>query len=128
LINKFKLDQWGVFAEKYVTDLKGNLQADIAIGGSPAKPIVEGYLAFDPESQFRANAIGSLYRFDDQRIDISQSSLDLNNFVIMDSADHTLNINGKISHQYFQDFDLDLTVKTDEFKFFNAKQRYSPTF
>lgn len=128
LINKFKLDQWGVFAEKYVTDLKGNLQADIAIGGSPAKPIVEGYLAFDPESQFRANAIGALYRFDDQRIDISQSSLDLNNFVIMDSADHTLNINGKISHQYFQDFDLDLTVKTDEFKFFNAKQRYSPTF
>lgn len=128
LVNKFKLDQWGVFAEDYVTDLKGNLTADISIEGTPSRPIIEGYLAFDPESQLRANAIGSLYRFDDQRIEISQSSLDLNNFVIKDSADHSLNINGKVTHQYFQNFDLDLTVKTDEFKFFNARQRHSPTF
>ena len=128
LISKFKLEQWGVFAEEYVTDLKGNLTADISIEGSPSQPIIEGYFAFDPESQLRPTAIGSLYRFDGQKIEISQSSLDLNNFSIKDSANHVLNINGKVQHQYFQDFDLDLSVKTDEFKFFNARQRHSPTF
>lgn len=128
LVSKFRLDQWGVFVEEHVTDLKGNLTADISIEGTPSQPIIEGYLAFDPESQLRATAIGSLYRLDDQRIEISQSSLDLNNFMIRDSANHVLNINGKVNHQYFQNFDLDLSVQTDEFKFFNARQRYSPAF
>lgn len=128
LVSKFRLDQWEVFVEEHVTDLKGNLTADISIGGSPTQPVIEGYLAFDPESQLRATAIGSLFRFDDQRIEISESSIDLNNFVIRDSANHVLNINGQVRHQYFQDFDLDLSVQTDEFKFFNARQRYSPAF
>src|SRR5690606_1505822 len=69
LISKFRLDQWGVFTEEHVTDLKGNLTADISIEGTPSQPIIEGYLAFDPESQLRATAIGSLYRLDDQRIE-----------------------------------------------------------
>lgn len=127
-INKFKLDQWGVFVEEYISDLQGNIKANIDITGSIAAPVVEGFLAFAPESQLRVNAIGSLYRFDDQRIDISQSSIDFNNFIIKDSADHQLSIKGKVNHQYFQDFNLDLTVNTEEFKFFQAKQRYSPTF
>src|SRR5690606_5575053 len=47
-IAEFRLEQWGVFAEEFVSDLKGNIQAQMDISGSVGRPVVEGYFAFDP--------------------------------------------------------------------------------
>lgn len=127
-ISEFRLEQWGVFVEEFVTDLSGNIQAEMDITGSLTKPVVEGYFAFDPQSTMRIKAIGSLYRMHDEQITFSESKIDLNNFVIFDSASHELSIKGNITHDYFKDFVLDLAVETEEFKFFDAKERYSPEY
>lgn len=127
-ISEFRLEQWGVFAEEFVSDLSGNIQAEMDITGSISKPVVEGYFAFDPQSTMRIKAIGSLYRMHDEKITFSETKIDLNNFVIFDSANHELNIKGNITHNYFKDFVLDLSVNTQEFKFFDAKQKYSPAY
>lgn len=127
-ISEFRLEQWGVFVEEFVSDLSGNIQAEMDITGSLSKPVVEGYFAFDPQSTMRIKTIGSLYRMHDEQITFSESKIDLNNFVIFDSANHELSIKGNITHDYFKDFVLDLEVETDEFKFFDAKQKYSPEY
>src|SRR5690606_28918003 len=127
-ISEFRLEQWGVFAEEFVSDLSGNIQAEMDITGSTTKPVVEGYFAFDPQSTMRINAIGSLYRMHDERITFSEQTIDLNNFVIFDSANHELSVKGEITHEYFTNFVLNLQVTTPEFKFFDAKQKYSPAY
>ena len=127
-IEKFRLEQWGVFVEEFVSELRGNIHADIDITGSVNQPVVEGYFAFDPKTVMRIKAIGSLYKFDDQKITLTENTIEMNDLTIRDSADHKLRIGGNISHEYFQDFVLDLDIVTEEFKFFNAKQRYSPEY
>ncbi len=128
VISEFRLEQWGVFAEEFVSDLSGNIKAEMDITGSTSKPVVEGYFAFDPESVMRINAIGSLFRMHDEKITFSESAINLNNFVIFDSANHELSIRGEVTHSYFTDFNLDLAVNTPEFKFFDAKQKDSPAY
>lgn len=127
-IDKFRLEQWGVFAQKFVTDLSGNIRSEMNITGSLTQPVVEGYLAFDPKTVMRIKAIGSLYKFDDQQITFTEQSLRFQQFTILDSANHEVVINGNIDHEYFDNFMFDLAVNTEEFKFFNAKEDDSPAF
>jgi translocation and assembly module TamB len=101
------------FTQKNLTRSSGKLSGNISITGDVKNPEWNGSIHFD--SAFTQLAkYGTILRMNGQQIDLKYPLVTLNQFVIRDSLNHRLVINGTLQ-QANGDFNTDLTVKTRNF-------------
>ncbi len=119
-INKITLEQFSTFVKDYVTEMRGNLTADIKVRGSVSDPAVAGELFFD-STMVRPTMLGVPFAIVDQRIVFQEKGIALNNFTFMDEDKRLAVLDGRVDYRDLENIRLDLTFKTDRFQFVNTR-------
>jgi translocation and assembly module TamB len=102
-----------------IKNTTGNIYGDLSINGKFADPRWKGVLNFDT-TKFTVSLLGTAFKIDKQKIDLNYPAITLNNFIIRDSLDHEMKIDGIVSANQMKSFDLDLDVNATDFVLLNA--------
>ncbi len=119
-INQITLEQFNTFVKDFITEMKGNLTADIKVRGSVSDPSVNGELVFD-STMIRPTMLGVPFSIIDQRIAFEEKGVRLNNFTFTDEQKRPAVLNGWIDYSNLENVRMDLTFKTDRFQFVNTR-------
>lgn len=97
----------------------GSLSGEIAVQGTLSDPSISGRIVVDTFSTKVAFA-NSNFRIPSTTLQIDNRAFRLEPTIIRDDLGNTANLFGEIRHQNFGDFQLDLKVLTDRFRFLNT--------
>ncbi len=99
------------FVKEYVSRISGKATADLKIRGSLNEPAINGYLTLK-NAGLRVNYLNANLKLSDQ-IRLSENKIYFNNIQIRDNEGNKANLNGIISHTYFDKFNLDLRLQAN---------------
>ncbi len=102
-----------------ITNATGNMHGDVAVNGKFSDPRWKGALFFDT-TKFTIAQLGTAFRIDNQKIVFEYPSVSFNNFIINDSLNNELKINGSVTSNKEKAFDLDLDIDGKDFIVINA--------
>ncbi|PWJ59586.1 autotransporter translocation and assembly factor TamB [Dyadobacter jejuensis] len=105
----------------------GSLSGKTTITGSTDNPRLNGALHFN-EFAFNVTQLGSRYRLADQNIQFKDQNILFNNFILKDSLDQALRVNGNVSIATLPDVGYDLKVDTKNFVALNSTQKDNEMF
>lgn len=110
--------------EKYLTSFASETEGllsgnNIKIKGGFNQPDIRGLLVCK-NGAMKIDMINTKYYFSDT-IKVENNQFILNNFRLYDAQKNALKINGKITHHYFKDYDINLMVDADKIKILNTK-------
>lgn len=100
----------------------GTVNGNISINGTAAAPKVNGPLNFDKAS-FAITMLGSQLRIDNEKINVTENGFTLDNFVITDTANNKLVLNGTVSTPNFTNYEFDVAVRATNFKLLNSTKK-----
>jgi hypothetical protein len=119
-INKITLEQFNNFVKDFVTEMRGNLTADIKVRGSISDPAVNGELVFDT-TMVRPTMLGVPFSIINQRIAFQEKGVVLKNFTFTDEQKRPAVLDGEVDYSNLENVKLDLRFKTDRFQFVNTR-------
>lgn len=119
-INQITLEQFNTFVKDFITEMRGNLTADIKVRGSVSDPSVNGELVFD-STMIRPTMLGVPFAIINQRIAFQEKGVALDNFTFTDEQKRPAVLNGNIDYSDLENVRMDLTFKTDRFQFVNTR-------
>ena len=115
------------FISSLATDISGSVTADARISGTLDNPeifVVGGHL-----EQFCAKLDYTKVPYIlDGYIDMTPGKIELRNFSVKDEEKGTGTLRGKVTHNRFQDFDLDINIKADDLIGFDTSLQENETF
>jgi len=104
-----------------IKNATGNVHGDFAANGKFADPRWKGNLNFDT-TKFTITQLGTAFKIDNQQISFDYPAVKLNNFIIRDSLDHTMKIDGDIAVNQTKSFDINLDINAIDFILLNASK------
>ncbi len=110
------------FIKKYVFRLNGRLDTRIHLGGTISDPQLTGEFHFTGENQIGIEAIKTVYTIKDERLTVSNSSINLRGITLYDKDGSKATLRGEIRHNFMKDFFLDLHLSGRNFLFLNSKE------
>ncbi|PRY08898.1 uncharacterized protein DUF490 [Pontibacter ummariensis] len=113
-IDRLNLASLQGFTAGMVEAMDGAAEGDLRITGTLDNPDIIGELNFD-QAQFAITMLGSLYRVDDEQLVFNEAGILFPNFVLTDTLNNELVVEGRMLTQDYTDFQFDLTVETDRF-------------
>lgn len=102
-----------------LTANEGSISGNIAVKGNLADPRISGTIEVDAFSTHVPFA-NSKFRIPSSTLQIDNRALRLEPTTIRDDLGNTAKLFGEIRHSNFSDFQLDLKVLTDRFRFLNT--------
>ena len=118
---QFPLSVANPFLPAGTARLDGNLNGTMKLTGSPAKPVLNGYLQFDSAS-VKVDMIGSTYRFSDEKIPVDSNIVRFNNFAINTLNENPLVINGTADINDLTDVRLGLQLEGNDMLMVNSNR------
>lgn len=113
-IKHLKMSSIEPFTGKQISDGKGSIEGNIQLSGKLKEPQWNGQLTLiDPE--FRFTKIGTKYHLKQQSILFRYPDIVLNHFMISDSLNHTMTIDGTLHSKTISQYDLNLDVNSIDF-------------
>ncbi len=114
------------FLRKLVSDLEGTVSAQIHIKGTPWNPVISGDCDFQNAS-FTVNYLKTRYTIND-RVGVSNSTIELNDLHINDKSDHTAIANGIVDMSNPLDPLIDVRVHAQNFMVLNTTAKDNPLY
>ena len=111
----------GAFAGM-IKNASGSVNGNISIGGTASEPKINGPVNFDKAS-FALTALGSQFRIDGEKINVTENGFQFNDFIIRDSTNNELRINGTIQTPDFVTYNLDFDLNTSNFQVLNTTKK-----
>lgn len=108
------------FAGENLTDIGGYATSRIDIGGTVNNPQINGFINFDT-AYVIPFVTGEKLTFNNQRIAVSPTGLDFNNFALTDTRGNNLEVDGDILMNNFSNFNFDLYIVANDFQAVNAE-------
>ncbi|WP_026628705.1 translocation/assembly module TamB domain-containing protein [Dyadobacter alkalitolerans] len=105
----------------------GNLTGNIAITGATDSPKLNGAINFN-DVAFNATQLGSRYSLANQKIQFNGQNINFNNFIIADSTNQQMKINGNVNIATIPDVKYNLTVDAKNFNVLNSTQKQNELF
>jgi len=117
-VNNFKLKTLNsLFSGFRVYD--GSLATgSVKLSGTKDNPDLTGKIKF-LRTAIKVDYLNTTYSFSDE-IQINNNNFTFNNMTIYDSLGNTAIVSGKISHDHFKDFALDVNIKTEKLSCLNT--------
>ena len=112
------------FSAGQVKNSSGNISGNINLTGKFADPRWNGQLNFDTV-QFTLTQLGTPYKIDKQKIVLNYPDISFPQFIVKDSLNNDLKINGKITSKSLTAYDLDVDINANDFILVNAKKAVS---
>ncbi len=101
------------FTKHYVTRSSGKITGNINITGTVESPEWNGSLLFDSAST-QLRQYGTVMKMSGQKLDLNYPAIVFNQFIIKDSLDHFVTVNGSVKKE-MDGLIADLTAKTNDF-------------
>lgn len=120
-MNDSKLTILEPFVKTLVSNLKGNISADLSVKGTLDKPAINGSLSLD-EGQLMVNYLKTTYVITD-KVDVTNSVVNLKDFKLRDLEGHLANAKGTVDLNNLDDPTLDIEVKATDFMALNTTSK-----
>ena len=118
-VNKLNIASLQGFTGGAIKNARGNVWGDFTASGKFAAPIWKGNLNFDTTT-FTITQLGTAFKIDNQKITFDHPVMKLNNFIVRDSLDHQMKIDGAITINRSKIFDVNLDINATDFIILNA--------
>ncbi len=115
------------FFDKYVKNVKGYAVIKAKVYGTPKKPLLAGTVNLVNDT-VTVSFTNTTYTLTNQTAKLDEHGFDLTGLHIQDLKGNWAHGNGRINHESFRDFALDIQVTTDNAQFLNTTPQNSPGF
>ena len=105
-----------------IKNASGSVNGNISIKGSVNEPKIDGPINFDKAS-FATTLLGSQYRIDGEKINVTENGFQFNDFVIKDTANNELRLNGSIQTPNFTNYNFDFDLDATNFQLLNTTKK-----
>ncbi|MEO7446399.1 MAG: translocation/assembly module TamB domain-containing protein, partial [Ferruginibacter sp.] len=102
------------FMGGFIRNSSGAVSGNVVLSGKVADPKWKGEINFD-SSRFVLSEYGSALTINNQKIILDHPVIRFNNFIVQDSLNHPLRVDGTITAKSFSEFGLDLSLDTKNF-------------
>lgn len=106
---------------------RGSISGQATIRGTTDSPQLNGAMKFN-EVAFDITQLGARYRLNNQSINFKGQELLFSKFIIEDSLNQKLEVNGSVSIATLPDVGYDLTLRANEFTVLNATRKDNDYF
>ncbi|MFL9484083.1 translocation/assembly module TamB domain-containing protein [Chitinophagaceae bacterium LWZ2-11] len=96
----------------------GNISGPINITGSVSDPKWSGELRFD-SVKTTSGQFGTVVKITNQKIAFNYPTITLHNFMVTDSSNNNIVVNGTVTQDQDNDFKTDMTIKATDFMLVN---------
>lgn len=121
IMNETELIVIEPFVKSYVSNISGVASADLKIRGNFKKPEINGYLTLN-NAGLRINYLNAYLKVSDQ-IRLSENKIFMNNLQVRDSEGNKGVITGQITHNYFEKFNLDVRLNSNNILCLNTTEK-----
>ena len=118
-IKKLSMATLQGFTGGAIKNAGGNIFGDFTVNGKFADPRWKGTLNFDT-TKFTLTQLGTAFKIDKQKIIFDYPVVTLNNFIILDSLNHSLKIDGTVAANPAKTYDINLAINAKDFIIVNA--------
>jgi len=116
------------FTKGGIKNARGFLHGKIALNGTLQNPNIDGRINFD-NTAFNVSTVNNLFKIDEASIAIiNNKGIELSNFVIRDTANNALAIEGAINTTDFYNYNFDLAIKARNFQAINSTNKDNKLF
>jgi hypothetical protein len=105
-----------------IKNASGSVNGNISIKGTVNEPKIDGPINFDKAS-FATTVLGSQYRIDGEKINVTENGFHFNDFVIRDTANNELRLNGTVQTPNFTNYNFDFDVNANNFQVLNTTKK-----
>jgi hypothetical protein len=105
-----------------IKNASGSVNGNISIKGSVNEPKIDGPISFDKAS-FATTMLGSQYRIDGEKIIVTENGFHFEDFVIRDTANNALTLNGTVQTPNFTNYNFDFDVNANNFQILNTTKK-----
>ncbi len=105
-----------------IKNASGSVNGNITIKGTTSEPKINGPINFDKAS-FAVSALGSQFRMDGEKITVTQTGFHFDNFLIRDTANNELRLNGLVQTPNFTNYFFDFDVNATNFQILNSTKK-----
>ncbi|PSL35519.1 translocation/assembly module TamB domain-containing protein [Chitinophaga ginsengisoli] len=131
-INNINMASLEAFTFGNVTRMHGSADGQFTITGTTDKPKVLGTLHFN-DAGGTITYVGANLRLPDETITMDEKGVAFNQFVVADSLDNELVVNGRINTPDFSKYNFNLDINSDNFMILGEQQDpkqlyYGPAF
>ena len=112
---------------KYVRNVSGSINAKLSVKGSVKAPVLTGLLRIK-NATVNVTFLNTTYRLEDEDIEVKDGYFDVGEIDVIDRFGNKAFGKGRIYHENFRKFTLDLHVRTDQAEFINTSAKDVPQF
>jgi hypothetical protein len=105
-----------------IRNASGSVNGNISIKGSVNEPKIDGPINFDKAS-FATSVLGSQYKIDGENIIATENGFHFEDFVVRDTANNELRLNGTVQTPNFTNYNFDLDVNATNFQVLNTTKK-----
>jgi|GEM_PF-3543801 len=109
------------FVKDFVSDLDGYATGNLKLTGSIEQPTANGQITLQ-NAALKVNYLGTKYTITNQTVKVLKNKIDLTGLVINDSDGRSAYGSGFIGHTYFNDWYLNCSINSENFKFLNTNK------
>lgn len=120
-LDKSKLAVLEPFVKKLVSNLKGNISADLTVKGNFDKPEINGDIGFD-KGQLTVNYLKTAYTLDD-KVDVKNSVIGITNLTLQDVDGNKALANGTVDLNDLDNPDIQVKLVANNFMALNTTSK-----
>ena len=124
--DKMPLGVLNPLLKSFASGINGTASGRVLLTGEPSKPVITGSLKADNAS-FKVDYLQTRYSLSDS-IRFDRSGIKFNKVVLSDERNNFATLDGTVSHQYFKDFGVDITVRPVDCMVLNTKAKDNDLF
>lgn len=125
-LNKFNAAPFGHYLNSFASQVRGYASGEVTLTGSSKKPMLRGTVKLQ-KAAMTIDYLNCRYSFSNE-VTITPSAFLFQNITLVDSLNNTAMLNGNISHNYFSNFKLYLSVHTKNFMVLNTTAVHNSLF
>jgi hypothetical protein len=116
------------FFDKYVKDCRGHATVQAKVYGVPSKPLLKGEVVLVDDT-VTVSFLNIRLHVKNQRAILDEHGFNFgNNLLVQDEKNNLIRASGRINHESFKQFALDLAVNAENAQFLNTTEKQSPYF
>lgn len=127
--DKLPVDLLNPLLKVFASGITGTASGTVKFTGEFRNPVLTGALMGE-NGTIKINYLQTTYRFNDT-IRFDKTGIKFNNIKVLDDKGNIATVNGTVSHTYFKNFGVDLTISipgTNEFMVLNTRPKDSDLF
>jgi hypothetical protein len=120
-----KLSEFHSFGNSFITDPRGKINGNLSIQGNKDNLNTKGEMVFESLDVLIA-PLNNRYRAEKETLLIENNRFRFNDFTLLDSAENRFVVNGFTQFNSFNEINLDLQLKANQFAVYNVAKSADP--